>query len=188
MQIKIIYIIIIKIIIITTLCSNNLKNNNYKNNTLNKNKNIIENQNIIGKKQVKNNTQENIIGNIIIPSINLKNNLYNISSKENNIEKNVTILKGSKDPNNKNSLIIIAAHSGEGKIAYFNNLNNLKINDDIILNYYNKKYTFKVLSIFEQNKIGYINIQKKEISQLILTTCSLKNKNKQLIIEAIKSS
>ncbi len=132
---------------------------------------------------------ENVIGSIIIPSINLNNNLYDITSKYNNIEENVTILKSSNDISKKESLIILAAHSGQGKIAYFNNLNKLKLNDTIILEYYNQKYIFQVSNISEQEKIGYINIQKKNISQLILTTCSTTNKNKQLIIECtIKES
>lgn len=135
-------------------------------------------------KQTKITPEEQPIGSIIIPNINLHNKLYNITNKHNNIEENVTILKSTNNPSNKESLIILAAHSGQGKIAYFNDLNKLKLNDEIILHYYNKKYIFTVSNILEQDKNGYIDIQKQDISQLILTTCSTKNKNKQLIIES----
>lgn len=132
---------------------------------------------------------ENPIGYLSIPSINLKNNFYKFTSKHNNIEENITIIKDSKNLNNKDSVFILAAHSGSGKLAYFNNLNKLNLNDEINITYYNIEYTFIVSKIFEQPKQGYINIQKKEYSQLILTTCSPTNNEKQLIIECkIKES
>lgn len=124
------------------------------------------------------------IGYIKIPKINLNNEIYNINSKHNNIEENVTILKSSKSIKTKDSLIILAAHSGSGKIAYFNNLNKLNINDTIELKYYDENYIFTVTNIYEQDKVGYIKISKKDESQLILTTCSTTTNNKQLIIES----
>ena len=51
---------------------------------------------------------------------------------------------------------------------------------------YKKEYIFIITNIFEQDKNGYINIVKNNKSQLILTTCSTINKNKQLIIESTK--
>ncbi len=90
----------------------------------------------------------------------------------------------SKDPLSKDSLIVLGAHSGIGKIAYFNDLDKLKINDEIKLIYYNKEYTYIITSISTQEKNGHINISKKDTSQLILTTCDKENKNKQLIIES----
>lgn len=124
------------------------------------------------------------IGYIKIPKINLNNEIYNVNSKHNNIEENVTILKSSKSIKSKDSLIILAAHSGEGKIAYFNNLNKLSINDTIELKYYDGNYIFIVTNVYEQDKVGYIKISKKNKSQLILTTCSTTTNNKQLIIES----
>ncbi len=176
---------IIKLLIIFILIKNQILKNQEQNLKIipNKEITIVEN-NIISKKKLD--EEEQPIGYLEIDAINLYKELYNISSKHNNIEENVTILKESSNPENKDSLIILAAHSGEGKIAYFNNLNKLKINDKIKFIYYNKEYIFKVTNIFEQDKIGYININKKEESQLILTTCSISNKNKQLIIESTK--
>lgn len=178
--------IIIIIFIIKLLISFNNKDNIQKNS--------IINNNIINKEthEVKSITEPNIeipIGYISIPEINLKKELYNTNSINNNIEKSVTILKDSLNLNDKNSIFILAAHSGNGEIAYFNNLDKLKINDEVEINYLNNKYIFQVNKIFEQQKQGYIKIQKREFSQLILTTCSKKNKNKQLIIECkIKES
>lgn len=124
-------------------------------------------------------TQETPIGKLTITKIGLDNNLYNIKSSHNNIEENVTILKVDSN------IIILAAHSGIGRIAYFNNLNKLTINDEIKLLYQNHNYLYKVISIWEEDKNGYIHINKENSKQLVLTTCSPTNSNKQLIINSI---
>lgn len=129
------------------------------------------------------------IGFLKIDKINLNNKIYDINSKHNNIEENVTILKTSENLKDKNSLIVLAAHSGEGKIAYFNKLIELSEGDEIELKYYNETYIYVVNHIYEQEKNGYIKFSKKNESQLILTTCSIQNNKMQLIVEAkIKES
>ena len=129
--------------------------------------------------------KEKPIAKLIIKKIKLKEYLYNINSNENNIEKHVTILDNSIFPNKENSIVFIAAHSGTGKIAYFNDLDKLEVNDSINFIYNNKTYNYIVKDIFEEKKDGYININKEFEDQLVLTTCS-KNKNKQLIVNCIK--
>jgi sortase A len=129
-----------------------------------------------------NKTNNKEIGTIIIPKINLEKPLYSINSKENTIEKNVTILKESIMPNQSNSILFIAAHSGTGKIAYFEELDQLTINDQIIIIYNKKKYLYIVKEIWEEKKNGYINVNKELQKQLVLTTCSPTKKNTQLII------
>lgn len=125
------------------------------------------------------------IGYIIIPKINLKGPLYPINSKKNTIEKNIAILKESIMPNENNSILILAAHSGTGKIAYFEQLDQLTINDEIIIKYHNKNYIYQVKDIWEEKKNGFININKELKKQLVLTTCSPKKNNTQLIINCI---
>lgn len=127
-----------------------------------------------------------IIGTLIIPKIKLEQDLYQKSSSHNNIEEHVTILQESKMPTEQNSIIFLAAHSGRGSKAYFNQLNHLTINDLIILTYNKQNITYIVKNIWEENKNGYIHINKEPKPQLILTTCSPTNKNKQLIINSIK--
>lgn len=126
------------------------------------------------------------IGNIVIDKIYLDMPLYNIESPKNNIEENITILKESILPPNKNSIIILAAHSGTSKISYFNDLNKLNINDTISLKINNINYTYQIKDIYKQKKNGYININKEEKNQLILTTCDPENDKYQLIINCIK--
>ena len=126
------------------------------------------------------------IGKLIINKINLKQDLYKIESKKNNIEENVAIMKESNYPNISNGILILAAHSGTGKIAYFEELDNLELKDNIIIRYKNKKYIYQITKIWEQKKNGYIKIKKENKKQLILTTCSPKKKNTQLIINCIE--
>lgn len=140
--------------------------------------NIINNQPITSHEQP--------IGKLIINKINLKENLYDINSSENNVDKHPTILKESIFPENDNSIMFIAAHSGTGKIAYFNELDKLKQNDPIILIINNKKYNYIVKDIWEDKKDGYININKEVEQQLVLTTCSPNHNNYQLIVNCIK--
>ncbi len=134
------------------------------------------------KKIIKN----NIFGELIINKINLDEELFSKNSTENDIEKHVTILKESIYPDNDNSIMVIAAHSGIGKIAYFNELDKLEINDEVILIYKEKRYIYIVKDIWEEKKNGYININKEKKKQLVLTTCSPNKENYQLIINCIE--
>lgn len=137
------------------------------------------------KKITKTIIKDNSIGSLKINKISLNKKLYPIDSKENNIEKNITILPGSIEPYKKDSIIFIAAHSGTGKKAYFKELNKLKEKDIIILEYKNIRYTYSIKNIWETKKIGTISVPKENKNQLILTTCSMHDKNKQLIINSV---
>lgn len=117
-------------------------------------------------------------GILIINKINLKEELFPRNSSENTIERHVSILKESDYPN----LMIIAAHSGIGPIAYFQELDKLTIDDEIVLIIKNKKRIYKVKDIWEEKKNGYININKEDKNQLVLTTCSPNKEGYQLII------
>lgn len=132
--------------------------------------------------------KEKPIGTIIIKKIGLKENLYKIGSPENTVEKHVEILKESTTPDKDNSIMIIAAHSGEGKIAYFEELDKLQTNDIIDLKYNNRKYRYQVKDIWEEKKTGFININKEDRKQLVLTTCSPTKKEYQLVINCIEKS
>ena len=121
-------------------------------------------------------------GKLIIDKINLEEELFPIGSSENTIERHVSILKDSNYPN----LMIIAAHSGIGQIAYFQELDKLEIDDEIILIIENNKSIYKVKNIWEEKKNGYININKEKNNQLILTTCSPNKEGYQLVINCIE--
>lgn len=137
--------------------------------------------------QIKEILKDDSIGKLSINRINREFKLYD--NEKNNVEENVTILDGSIEPKEDDSIMFIAAHSGTGKIAYFNDLDKLKVDDEVVLYYKGIKYTYVVKDIWETEKDGDIEVFKDEKKQLILTTCSKKNNNKQLIINCtIKES
>ena len=123
-------------------------------------------------------TKENdkIIGTLTINKINLSKDIYDIDNTHNNVDENVTVL------NDDINLIVLAAHSGPGYIAFFDDLDKLELNDIIKLNFKGKNLEYKVTNIEEQVKDGTIEINKTNKQRLILTTCSKKDKGKQLVI------
>ena len=124
------------------------------------------------------------IGYLKIDKINLFQPLLKKESVHNNIEENVTILKDSIMPTEKNSIVFLAAHSGSGSIAFFKDLNKLEVGDIIELKYKNQIYHYQINNIWEERKNGYIHVNKTKLKQLILTTCSPEKENKQLIINS----
>ena len=147
---------------------------------------LIPNEVKIDTQPNKSIVNSNIIGKIIIPKIDLEKDLYSINSEENNIEKNVTILKESVFPDKENSLMLIAAHSGTGNIAYFNKLDRLKEKDEVYLIINDNYYIYEIKDIWEEKKSGYINLNKEIKKQLVLTTCSPNNNGYQLVINCIE--
>ncbi|MBQ6135287.1 MAG: sortase [Bacilli bacterium] len=130
--------------------------------------------------------EEKPIGTLFIPRIHLKQSFYSKDSLENTIEKHVSILKESPPPSYENSLFLLAAHSGEGEVAYFEELNQLEIGDSVEITYEGVAYSYLIDSIWEEEKTGYIHVPSGEGRQLILTTCSPGKKNTQLIIYCIE--
>lgn len=150
-------------------------------------KEIIDNPEI--NTNFQQNKKEEAIGKVIIKKLFLEKELYDINNKKNNVEENVTILKGSIPPENTNSIMFLAAHSGAGKKAYFKDLDQLEIGDTIELLYKGNIYLYTVKNKWETKKDGNIEVPKENRKQLILTTCSPTKENKQLIINCtIKES
>lgn len=145
---------------------------------------IINNQEKVelGKKEKINNKKIINYEMILeIPKINLKKGILNKNNQDNNVDKNVTILNYSSYPDQEGN-IYIAAHSGTGLNAYFNDLSKLKLNDEAILYYKNNKYLYYVNEIKEISKESKSSILTTSNDNLVLITCSQKNKNKYLII------
>lgn len=124
------------------------------------------------------------IAKLSIDKINVNNSIYQLNSKNNTIEKNVELLNGSIMPGGKNSIVFLAAHSGNSNISYFNNLSKLSKGDEINLYYNNSNYTYVINDIFLEDKDGDIEINRSSNNQLVLTTCSTTDNNKQLIVNS----
>lgn len=125
-----------------------------------------------------NRKQDDYIAVIQIPKINLEKGIYNIDNPLNNVDKNIAVLRETIWPDQKNSHIILASHSGNSDISYFKKLNKLKINDEIFFYYNNKKYVYSINNIYEVEKRKYINLDLSN-DDISLITC--KGKNNQII-------
>lgn len=133
------------------------------------------------EEQINIQVEDNYIAVIEIPSINLRKGIYSKNSIENNIEKNVTILKESDMPDLQNGNVVLASHSGQSKIAYFNDLPKLKINDKAYIYYNGSRFSYKLINIYEVDKTGTVDIVRNtQKNTLTLITCKGKEK-KQLV-------
>ena len=113
------------------------------------------------------------IGYLIIPKINLTKGFLDRRSSENDVEKNIYIVDGSTYPDVEKGNFIIAAHSGPGWQAFFNDLYQLTTGDQIYVTYKGKKYTYQLTNIYKQEKTGKIAIYRNyEKSTLTLITCT----------------
>ena len=66
------------------------------------------------------------LGYLVIPKINMKLGFYDYESKLNDVNKNIELINTGIS-----NTYLIAAHSGTGTLAYFNDLRYLEINDEI---------------------------------------------------------
>ena len=130
-------------------------------------------------------TVNNTISILEIPKINLKQQLPEINSSENDVNKNIFVVKETIFPSTgKKSHIILAAHSGYNKIAFFKRLPELSKDDIINFYYQNKKYTYKVIRKKEIEKNGTMTLEVTSSDDITLITC-LKGTNKQIVYQGI---
>ena len=117
--------------------------------------------------------ENNYIGTIEIPKINLKKGFVSPNSKYNNIKYNVTIIDGFDYPDVEKGNFILAAHSGTARISFFRDLYKLQTGDTVKITYKNKVYTYKITNIYTQKKQGYLTIYRNaNKTTLSLITCT----------------
>ena len=113
------------------------------------------------------------IGYLSIPKINLTKGFLDIRSTENDVEKNILVVEGSTYPDTERGNLILAGHSGTGWKAFFNDLYKLKNNDPVYVTYKNKKYTYNIVNIYKQPKVGRVAIYRNyDKTTLTLITCT----------------
>lgn len=145
----------------------------------------ITNDEIIEEKEESKESSEplyNYIGVLEIPSINFKRGFLDMNDKNNTVSKNIQVLKDSDYPDVVNGNLIIAGHSGSGRIAFFKNLYKLSSGDESYIYYKNKKYIYKMIESYEVQKTGIVPI-KNYSNKTILTliTCS-QDEEKQIVL------
>lgn len=118
-----------------------------------------------------------------IPKINLERGIVAKDSKYNNVDRNIQILKESSYPDEDKGNVILAAHSGTGRIAFFKDLDKLEIGDEAIILYKDKTYIYKVKEIETADKTGKITVTKdKDVTALTLITCKPNSETEQIVI------
>jgi LPXTG-site transpeptidase (sortase) family protein len=141
-------------------------------------KNVIFNNITSLVEEAKNN---NYYGRLVIDKINLNEYFYSIDDIRNNVDKGIEVLKPSIMPNEPNSKLFLASHSGNSNVSHFKNLNKLEYNDEIIVYFNNNCYKYKVIDRYEIIKNGTLNIKEIEDNTIILITC-IRDTNRQLVI------
>lgn len=122
------------------------------------------------------------IGVLEIPSIGVKRGFLNINDKNNVVNKNIQVIEKSDMPDIKNGNLIIAAHSGSGRVSYFKNLYKLATSDTAYIHYNGVKYTYRVVNRYEVEKTGEVVIKRNnEKTTLTLISCSQTDKTKQIV-------
>ena len=150
--------------------SNNENNDNNNNNDNNDNNGNSE---VEKPKEEKPKPTYNYIGTLEIPKIDLKKGFVKKGSKYNDVKYNVQIIDASTYPDVDKGNFILAAHSGNSYIGYFNKLYKLKENDIAIVQYNKVKYTYKIVKIYTQPKTGKIAIYRDyDKTTLTLVTCT----------------
>jgi len=144
----------------------------------------ITNEEIIEEKEESKESSEPLyeyIGVLEIPSINFKRGLLDMNDKNNTVSKNIQVLKDSDYPDVVNGNLIIAGHSGSGRIAFFKNLYKLSKGEESYIYYKNKKYIYKMIESYEVQKTGIVPIKNYENKTILtLITCS-QDEEKQIV-------
>ena len=132
--------------------------------------------------EIKEEKEVNYLGILEIPKINLKKGFFGLDSPYNNVDYNITVINGSTYPPEENNNLILAAHSGDCSVCYFENLYKLKIGDEAYLNYNNINYSYKIVDIYEVEKDGTVAIYRDYTKNVLtLITCTRNSDTKQTV-------
>ena len=122
------------------------------------------------------------IGYLSIPKINLKKGFLDKRSPETDVEKNILVVDGSTYPDKDKGNLMLAGHSGTGWKAFFNDLYKLNKGDIAVVTYKGKTYTYKIVNIYTQPKVGKIAIYRNyDKTTLTLITCTNNDSTTQTI-------
>lgn len=122
------------------------------------------------------------LGVLEIPKINLKRGFLDMNSKYNVVYRNITVVESSSYPDRTNGNFILAAHSGNCYVCFFDKLWKLKNNDQAYVYYKNVKYTYSIKNIYDVKKDGTVRISRDTgKNTLTLITCTHNSETKQTV-------
>ena len=147
---------------------------------------------IIEKKEIKENgklveeakTSGDYFALLEIEKIGLERLIYPAQDERNHVDQNVFLHPDSLLPNDNKSYVILAAHSGNGINAYFKDLYQLEIGDQVSFTYQDQKWVYEIKEIEYQEKTGTLYLKKDEEQMLILITCTKDNSTLQTVYYA----
>lgn len=150
----------------------------YKQNKKDKEKVIrVEEELVKNSVENKKNLKNEYIGILEIPKINLKRSFDNRVQIANDVDDDIVLLKPIDIPEDKNSLILFAGHSGNSNVSYFKNLHKLEKKDVVYIYFKSYKYKYIIYKYYTEEKDGDIFIDDNtETSILVLTTCKVPNR------------
>lgn len=138
---------------------------------------ITENEN-----SNKNKISYKYIGTLTVKKINLKRGFLDINSPYNNVGRNVTVIKESSFPDVKNGNLILAAHSGNCTVCYFDKLYKLSLGDVATVSYGGHEYTYKLVNIYNVPKTGQVEIKRNPSTNVLtLITCTHNSDTEQTV-------
>lgn len=156
--------------------NNNVADANNDNNNLDV---IVQDE---ATKNVNVTNYESYAGVLEIPKIGFNRGFYKKESNLNNVKFNLKILPQSNYPDEENGNVIIIGHSGNYSNSYFGNLYQLANEDIAIINYNDKKYTYKIINIYTDKKDGTVTVYRDETKNcLTLITCTKDDNTTQTI-------
>lgn len=124
----------------------------------------------------------NYVAVIKIPKIGLEKGLCEKGTYCNNVNRNIQILNESDYPDKEKGNVMLAGHSGSGRVSYFRKLDNLSQGDEVSIFYNGSEYKYKVVNQYDIEKTGTANIVRNaEKNTLTLITCR-HNTNKQIVV------
>lgn len=128
--------------------------------------------------------QSEIFGTLEIPALQLKKEIYQMSHPNNTVRVGIQLIKEDISQKKEDHFIVLAAHSGNGPHAYFNELEKLKIDDIISFYYQNQDLEYQYFQKELVDKTGVIDLNNLKFSFLVLITCSKEYSDKQEVYYA----
>ena len=124
----------------------------------------------------------NYIGILEISKLGIKKGFLNLESPYNNVNKNVTLIEYSTMPDVENGNLILAAHSGNCWVCYFDKLYMLSVGDKAAVTYNGYKYTYELKNIYNVPKTGTVEVR-RDPSKTVLTliTCTRGSDTEQTV-------
>ena len=120
-----------------------------------------------------NDDYESYLGILEINKINFYKGFYDKGSSLNNVKFNIKFLEVSSYPDEPKGNVIIVGHAGNYNNSYFKDLYQLNLGDTASIYYNNKKYTYKIVNIYNEYKDGTVTIYRDTTKDcLTLITCT----------------